>query len=94
MIQSGFKEANNIVKAIELDDEGNEVREVDIPCYVTPDNKLMVVCFTLNKEEIDELVKTGKLYIGQSIIPGGMLPIIHDSVLKSELIDVKPLNEN
>lgn len=47
-------------------DENGQLTDIECPC---------TCCFQLNKEEIDELVKTGKLYFTQLTFGSSFQPI-------------------
>lgn len=78
MIASEFKEVN--IRIAE-----NQPEYETLPAFHNHNEGSMTFCFELNKEEIDEIVKTGKIWFKQLTFNKPMNPI-EMSVLKSDLI--------
>lgn len=78
MIPIEFPESN--VKIAEHQDEF-----ITLPAYHNPEEGSMTCCLELNKEEIDRIVQTGKLYFKQITGNGPFQPIML-STLKEDLI--------
>jgi hypothetical protein len=56
-----------------------------LPVYFNKEEGSMSFCFQLNKEEIDEVIKTGHVFFKQLTF-GKPLQPVNMSVLKSDLI--------
>jgi hypothetical protein len=58
---------------------------ITLPAHYNPREGSLTFCFDLNKEELDEIAKTGKIWFKQITGGNAMQPIIL-STLKSDLI--------
>jgi len=59
MIAIEFEEANILIG------KGQEETYVPLPAYHNKNEQSMAFCFQLNKDEIDEIVRTGKIWFKQ-----------------------------
>lgn len=76
--------------AIEFDEVNIRIAEDQpeyetLPAFHNKEEGSVMFCFQLNKEEIDEIVKTGKIYMKQLTFNRPMNPVSM-STLKSDLI--------
>lgn len=46
-----------------------------LPAFHNPEEGSVTFCFQLNKEELDEIAKTGKIWFKQLTFNGPMIPV-------------------
>lgn len=78
MIETEFKEVN--IRIAE-----NQPEYETLPAFHNDIEGSVTFCFALNKQELDEIAKTGKIWFKQLTFNKAMNPIAM-SVLKSDLI--------
>ena len=76
--------------AVEFDEVNVRIAENQpefetLPAHHNPKDGSVTFCFQLNKEELAEIAKTGKVFFKQIVGPNKMQPISM-STLKSDLI--------
>lgn len=76
--------------AVEFDEVNVRIAENQpefetLPAYHNPEDGSVTFCFQLNKEELDEIAKTGKVFFKQLVGNNKMQPISM-STQKSDLI--------
>ena len=82
------------MRAIEFEEVNVRIAEHQpeyetLPAFHDRSEGSMTFCFDLNKEEIDEIVKTGKVWFKQVTFNEKMQPVAM-STQKSDLIPKKP----
>jgi len=70
-----FKESNNTI------DIGGDINVIDI--YTS--QATLITCLKLNKEEIEQVINTGIIYIKQDIHKDIPTTLIHDTILKEDM---------
>lgn len=79
MIAIEFEEFNTLIG------KGQEEIYIPLPAFHNKEDQSMAFCFQLNKEELDEILRTGKIWFKQLTFNKSLQPIML-STLKEDII--------